>query len=109
MVLFPGSEGGLDSQGANAALLASHGCLALVAATFSSEDAPLTDVPATLQRVPLERFGDAIRWLAGHERIDPARVSAMSISRGAEGLLAAAAPASTTSPSASSSLSRRRR
>ncbi len=90
VVLFPGSEGGLDSQSSNAELLASHGCAALVAATFAGDGPPLDGLPSQLERVPLERFADAIRWLAGHERVDGARVSAMAISRGAEGLLAMA-------------------
>ena len=90
VVLFPGSEGGLDSQTSNAALLASHGCVALVAATFAGDGPPLDGVPARLERVPLERFTDAVRWLAGHDHVDPTRVSAMAVSRGSEGLLAAA-------------------
>ena len=90
VVLFPGSEGGLDSQTANAEMLASRGCAALVAATFAGDGPPLDGLPSQLERVPLERFADAIRWLAGHERVDAARVSAMAISRGSEGLLAAA-------------------
>ena len=90
VVLFPGSEGGLDSQTSNASLLASHGCAALVAATFAGDGPPFDGLPQRLERVPLERFADAIRLLARHERIDPTRVSAMAISRGSEGLLAAA-------------------
>lgn len=90
VVLFPGSEGGLDSQTSNAALLASHGCVALVAAAFAGDGPPLDGVPAQLERVPLERFTDAIHWLAGHDHVDSTRVSAMAISRGSEGLLAAA-------------------
>ena len=93
VVLFPGSEGGLDSQSSNAALLASHGCTALVAATFAGDGPPYDGLPAQLERVPLERFTDAVRWLAGHEHVDAARVSAMAISRGSEGLLAAASRA----------------
>jgi dienelactone hydrolase len=90
VVLFPGSEGGLDSQTSNANLLASHGCAALVAATFAGDGPPFDGLPQRLERVPLERFTDAIRWLAGPERVDATRVSAMAISRGSEGLLAAA-------------------
>jgi hypothetical protein len=90
VVLFPGSEGGLDSQTSNASLLASHGCAALVAATFAGDGATFDGLPQRLERVPLERFTDAIRWLAGHGRVDATRVSAMAISRGSEGLLAAA-------------------
>jgi hypothetical protein len=88
VVLFPGSEGGLDSQRSNAELLASHGCAALVAATFAGHGPPISDLPLRLGRVPLERFADAIRWLADHDRVDASRVTAMAISRGSEGLLA---------------------
>ena len=80
VVLFPGSEGGLDSQTSNASLLASHGCAALVAATFAGDGPPFDGLPQRLERVPLERFTDAIRWLAGQERVDASRVSAMAIS-----------------------------
>lgn len=90
VVLFPGSEGGLDSQRSNAELLASHGCAALVAATFAGDGPPVAGLPLRLERVPLERFGDAIRWMADHGRVDASRVTAMAISRGSEGLLAAA-------------------
>ena len=90
VVLFPGSEGGLDSQSSNAELLAARGCTALVAATFAGDGPPLDGLQSQLERVPLERFADAICWLAGHERVDAARVSAMAISRGSEGLLAMA-------------------
>jgi hypothetical protein len=48
----------------------------------------IADLPLRLERVPLERFADAIRWLAGHDRVDASRVTAMAISRGSEGLLA---------------------
>ena len=87
-VLFPGSEGGLGSQRSNAELLASHGCAALVAATFAGDGPPISDLPLRLERVPLERFADAIRWLADHDRVDSSRVTAIAISRGSEGLLA---------------------
>ena len=51
---------------------------------------PLDGLGSELARIPLERFADAITRLASHPRVDGARVSAMAISRGAEGLLAAA-------------------
>lgn len=89
VVLFPGSEGGLDSQASTAALLAGHGCAALVAAPYTADGPPLDGVPSAQVRVPLERYGDALSWLATHDRIDPQRLSAMAISRGSEGLLAA--------------------
>lgn len=44
-----------------------------------------------IEDVPLERFATALDLLAGHAAVDPARVAAMAISRGSEGLLAAVA------------------
>ncbi|WP_433783606.1 acyl-CoA thioester hydrolase/BAAT C-terminal domain-containing protein [Actinomycetospora sp. CA-101289] len=79
---FGGSEGGSDSQLAHAALLASRGFVA-VAAPWIPEATP------AITNVPLERFATALELLAGHDAVDPARLAAMAISRGAEGLLAA--------------------
>jgi hypothetical protein len=46
--------------------------------------------------VPLERFTGALHLLAGRSDVDAARVAAIAVSRGSEGLLAAV----TTDPSA---------
>lgn len=83
VVLFPGSEGGLDSQTANAAWLAARGITAVVCAT-TAEDAP----PAA---VPLETFRAAAQFAASVPGVDPQRLIGWSISKGSEGLLAAAA------------------
>ncbi|MFN8037754.1 MAG: acyl-CoA thioesterase/BAAT N-terminal domain-containing protein [Acidimicrobiales bacterium] len=85
VVLFPGSEGGLDSMSADAAVLASHGAAALVAAYFNADR-----LPSQLAEIPLERLASAITWLAGHDAV-AGPVTALAISRGAEGLLATAA------------------
>ena len=61
-----------------------------MAATFAGDGPPVAGLPLRLERVPLERFADAIRWLADHDRVDASRVTAMAISRGSEGLLATA-------------------
>ena len=81
---FGGSEGGYESQVAGAALLASHGYVALAQAWISGPDAE-----AGISQVPLERFAAVLRLLAGRTEVDPTRVAAMAISRGSEGLLAA--------------------
>lgn len=81
---FGGSEGGSDSQIAHAALLASRGFVAL-AAPWIPEAAP------AIKDVPLERFATALELLAGHAAVEPARLAAMAVSRGAEGLLTAVA------------------
>ena len=80
---FGGSEGGYECQLSNAAVLASHGFAAL-AQTWISE----ADAAVNVSEVPLDRFAGALTSLAQHDSVDPARVSAMAISRGAEGLLA---------------------
>lgn len=86
VALFSGSEGGLDSQAQTAGLLASHGYAALVVGYFGAEG-----LPDQLVEIPLERLAGGIRWLRAHPAVDGARVGAMAISRGAEGLLAMAA------------------
>ena len=73
---------------AHAALLASHGYAALAASYISEEAAD-----KALSSVPLERFVAALRFLGDHDRVAAGRVAAMAISRGAEGLLAAASRA----------------
>lgn len=86
VVLFPGSEGGLDSQAATAAWLAAHGYVALVAATSG-----VPARPDNLAAFPLERFADAVRHLVRRPEVRADQVVAMAISKGAEGLLACAA------------------
>ncbi len=83
---FGGSEGGSDSQLGLAAALASRGLVALAASWITEEDAA-----RAVREVPLERFAEAFDLLAGHAAVDPARVGATAISRGSEGVLAAAA------------------
>ena len=81
---FGGSEGGFSSQIGNAGWLASHGYVALAACWIPEEDAAHQIVA-----VPLERFSAALAQLRATADVDPARMAAMAISRGAEGLLAA--------------------
>jgi hypothetical protein len=83
---FGGSEGGSDSQLGLAAALASRGLVALAASWITEADAA-----KAIQEVPLERFAEAFDLLADHAAVDPARVGATGISRGSEGVLAAAA------------------
>lgn len=85
---FGGSEGGVDSQRATIATLASGGIAAL-AYSWVDEAQP-SDPAATLVAIPLERFTDAIAALGEVPDVDAARITAMGISRGAEGLTAAA-------------------
>ena len=84
---FGGSEGGVDSQRATIATLASNGFAALA---YSWVDESSAHAEAALAQIPLERFADAVATLTSLPGIDRARITAMGISRGAEGLLAAA-------------------
>lgn len=83
---YGGSEGGSDSQIAHAALLASRGYVALAAPWV-----PEAEAAKAIKNVPLERFAAALELLAAHSGVDPARIAAMAVSRGAEGLLASVA------------------
>jgi dienelactone hydrolase len=85
VVCFGGSEGGFASQVGHAELLAAHGFAAL-AACWISEEAAATAIAS----VPLECFAAALHLLADRPEVDAGRVAAMAVSRGAEGLLAAA-------------------
>jgi hypothetical protein len=80
---FGGSEGGFESQVANAVLLASHGYAAL-AASWVAED----EAAKKIASIPLERFAGALSLLRDHPQINADRVAGMAVSRGAEGLLA---------------------
>jgi hypothetical protein len=81
---FGGSEGGFESQLSNAAVLAARGFAAYAAPWISEADAAVN-----ISEVPLERFAAALSVLADHPAVDGSALSAMAISRGAEGLLAA--------------------
>jgi dienelactone hydrolase len=80
VLVFGGSEGGI--HGGEAALLASHGHPALALAYF---DEP--DLPPTLQRIPLEYFARAARWLDRQPGVDPKRLVVWGTSRGSEAAL----------------------
>ena len=86
VALFGGSEGGVDSQASNAAVLAAHGYASLAVGYFG-----LDGLPDQLVAVPLESLGAGVAWLAGQPGVVADRVAAMAISRGSEGLLSAAA------------------
>ncbi|RZL79890.1 MAG: acyl-CoA thioesterase [Rhodococcus sp. (in: high G+C Gram-positive bacteria)] len=82
---FGGSEGGVDSQRTTVGMLASNGYAALA---YSWVDESSTE--ATLVNIPLERFASAVGALGAQPSVDANRLTAMAISRGAEGVLAAA-------------------
>lgn len=81
VVVFGGSDGGLYTT-VEAALLAAHGFPALALAYFREPG-----LPPTLQRIPLEYFARAIRWLAKQPGVDSAHVIVEGTSRGSEAAL----------------------
>jgi dienelactone hydrolase len=86
VIVVGGSEGGMDSMSQTAGLLASHGFAALVVALFGADE-----LPEHLVEIPLERIADGARALAARPEVDGARIGGLAISKGSEGLLAAAA------------------
>jgi len=77
VLVFGGSNGGLSEE--TAALLASHGLLALALAYF---DAP--GLPDQLVEIPLEYFERALGWLTQHPRARDGRAAVVGRSRGGE-------------------------
>jgi dienelactone hydrolase len=77
VLVLGGSEGGLPSR--RAAWLASHGYAALALAYFRYED-----LPARLEAIPLEYFGQALAWMISRPEILPERIGVMGVSRGGE-------------------------
>ncbi len=77
-VLVVGGSGGGLREG-QAALLASHGYVALALAYFAYED-----LPPRLERIPLEYFERALRWMLARADVRGERVAVMGASRGGE-------------------------
>jgi len=85
VLVMGGSEGGLGGDDV-AALLASHGYVALSLAYFGY--GPL---PAALDRIPVEYFVAALDSLQGDPRVDGGRIAVLGTSKGAEAALLLAA------------------
>lgn len=79
VLVVGGSNGGMAWSSEMAALLASHGYAALALAYFAAEG-----LPPTLDRIPLEYFGTALKWLAAHPGVDADRIGVSGVSRGGE-------------------------
>jgi dienelactone hydrolase len=79
VLVVGGSGGGVQWSAEMAALLASHGYVALALAYFGAEG-----LPPTLDRIPLEYFDNALGWLAQQEKVDPDRIAVSGASRGGE-------------------------
>jgi len=80
VVVVGGSDGGLSPFIEHeAALFATHGYAALALAYFG-----YAELPPTLSEIPLEYFGNAIRWLQDQPGIDADRLAVVGYSRGGE-------------------------
>lgn len=81
ILLLGGSEGGLPGLLASGAL-AAQGYAVLALGYFK-----LPGLPHRLQRIPLEYFRRALRWLRRQPQVDPKRVAVLGASRGSEAAL----------------------
>jgi dienelactone hydrolase len=77
VLVLGGSEGGVPTL--KAAWLASHGFAAVALAYFRFEG-----LPPTLEAIPLEYFGQAIRWMMDRPEIISDQIAVMGTSRGGE-------------------------
>jgi dienelactone hydrolase len=77
ILVLGGSEGGLPNR--RAAWLASHGYAALALAYFRYEN-----LPAQLEAIPLEYFGQALGWMKSRPEVSADRIGVMGVSRGGE-------------------------
>jgi hypothetical protein len=80
VILLGGSEGGFPTL--EGAMLASRGFVVLALAYFGSGD-----LPATMQRIPVEYFGRAIHAMQGLSDLEGAGITIVGGSRGAEAAL----------------------
>ncbi len=79
VVTLGGSGGGMGGARETAALLASHGFVAMSLAYFAMED-----LPEHLIEIPLEYFQTALNWLRKHEAVGGNKVAISGVSRGGE-------------------------
>lgn len=84
VIVLGGSEGGFG--GPEAAMLASRGLTALSLAYFGAKG-----LPPTLENIPIEYFGRAVRWMRARREVNPGGIAVFGASRGAEAALLAAA------------------
>ena len=79
IIVLGGSEGGIGSAEAAAALLASHGYAALAVAYFGMEG-----LPRRLVEVPIDYLKKAIDWMGAAASVDRRRLAVMGWSKGGE-------------------------
>lgn len=85
VMVLGGSEGGFGLPDV-AILLASRGFTTLSLAYFGGEGPP-----STLQNIPIEYLGKALKWMCARPEVDPTFISVFGASRGAEAALQLAA------------------
>lgn len=86
VLVFGGSEGGINGPARVASLLAAHGFPALAVAYFHEPG-----LPPALEHIPLEYFTKAAELLATQPGVDPQRIVLYGDSRGSEAALLTAA------------------
>ncbi len=79
VITLGGSGGAMRGASETAALLASHGFVAMSLAYFGMDG-----LPDHLIEIPLEYFETAITWLRRHEAVDGGKVALSGVSRGGE-------------------------
>lgn len=79
VIVLGGSEGGIRSAEALAALLSSHGYAALAVAYFGMEG-----LPNRLVAIPIDSLKKAIDWMGARSTIDRRRLAVMGGSKGGE-------------------------
>ncbi|HEX8124402.1 MAG TPA: acyl-CoA thioester hydrolase/BAAT C-terminal domain-containing protein [Allosphingosinicella sp.] len=83
ILLLGGSEGGLPESGRRLALpLQAEGFSVLQLSYYRGPGQP-----PNLELIPLEYFSAALSWLQGRPEVDPGRIAALGVSKGAEAAL----------------------
>lgn len=80
IIILSGSDGQIREN--QAALLASHGYVALTLVYFGG--AGLEGLPQNLVRIPLEYFETAIHWLQAQSFVNAEKIGVIGLSRGGE-------------------------
>lgn len=82
VLAFGGSEGGISTGESSGEMLAPH-CIAVLALAYFKEPG----LPASLDRIPLDYFVDALDYAARLRGVDKERIGVLSGSRGSEAAL----------------------